>query len=767
MGSAATANTKISSLGLFLFVFCGIFCSSYGLRQESRTWLSVFPCGVCSCTKRSSNTTEIGEISMNCSSRNLKALPTDFADVFLNSSFVLKIDLSMNPLLSESISLSDQEDQNFCQTFPDIEDLSLAFDGFEEVPIFLKGCSKLQVLNLTGNWISSVSADQWRGLHSLRELHGLGVTSRLSVSALAPLAGLEELELTFTGRRLGAGLVAGNHALRRLSLTATKVSRLPGSLFDNGNEAQGIRVLTVNGPLVRVLSPGIWAGLDNVTSLDLWLPQLRSLDARLPSHIQRLSVRAVHQLTTDLSGLHNLVSLTLTQSRDVTRLVLPTSASLRALEVSGCSMTSVPRGWWPSLSDLRSLNLHNNEIDTLTSLPEMTNLTDLDLSRNFLSALTPGSLTGLPGLTSLNLSRNTLEAVTPGSLSTLPALTRLDLSWNYIKEWNPGPLASLQVLDLSGNLLTDLMWSESGRSSELRSVDLSENELSDFPPDVLGLANVRVVSLGSNPLTSVPGREICHHVTSLSELGLEATLLHCDCRVTALARCREKLQVRGHCAGPSDVSGQAVGQLQACVVTTIPPTTTTATTTTTTTTRRQDILIQAFSRKEGFEPPSRGDNRPAQAHQATSLSRPAKNPSASRSQPVATSRKQNISLTGSGNSNTSIPPLVAGKNVQQAVTPTVLFLSPLPVKHTVQQSTTFHLMSPPVLTIVLVLLATVGVTGVLALSVWAVRRRLTTGHGEISCGSEDGGLGSEKDRWAVAGPGDEMSRPAGLQESSV
>lgn len=157
------------------------------------------------------------------------------------------------------------------------------------------------------------------------------------------------------------------------------------------------------------------------------------------------------------------------------------------------------------LTQLQELHLRGNQLMALPEwLGKLTQLQELDLSSNQLTAL-PESLGQLRQLWSLNLSDNQLMAL-PESLARLVNLTRLWLGEKN-QGGNPLPavpllireLKKLEILVLSrcdlGSLPTWL-----GDCTKLVQLFLTENQITDLPPSLGQLEDLRHLGLHGNPL---------------------------------------------------------------------------------------------------------------------------------------------------------------------------------------------------------------------------------------------------------------------------
>ena len=164
-------------------------------------------------------------------------------------------------------------------------------------------------------------------------------------------------------------------------------------------------------------------------------------------------------------------------------------------------------------SRVTSLNLHNYQSDTLSSLsivsdnPEnlysgpgisgtlpteignLAALTQLTLSNNLLSGSIPTQLGSLTGLTWLLLDNNLFSGSIPTQLGSLTALTDLSLSGNRLTGSIPVELGSLTNLDwliLHNNLLSGSIPAQLSSLTNLTNFRLNKNLLSGSIPAQLG-----------------------------------------------------------------------------------------------------------------------------------------------------------------------------------------------------------------------------------------------------------------------------------------
>lgn len=226
--------------------------------------------------------------------------------------------------------------------------------------------------------------------------------------------------------------------------------------------------------------------------------------------------------------------------------------------ISGPALAQLPR--LHSLL-LGSNHLHQNYRDNAVAFSALRSIEVLDLSANGLeSHMVGGFLSSLTALRVLHLPRNRLRQLPVGIFQGSPQLTELDLSNNYIMDIEEGAfealrelavlslalnslhclssfsLRQLQVLNLSHNALELFGWEEGRGPYLLQVLDLSHNRLLSFPQ--LPAAHRLVhLNLSHNSITSLdPGS---HHpaqfVLRYEEMVSFSTSLSTAASLTRLA----------------------------------------------------------------------------------------------------------------------------------------------------------------------------------------------------------------------------------------
>lgn len=160
----------------------------------------------------------------------------------------------------------------------------------------------------------------------------------------------------------------------------------------------------------------------------------------------------------------------------------------------------------------------------LTELPEsvceLVQLERLEAWGNKLKTL-PKNMPNLVNLTELELSKN--EFKWPTDVCAVGSLRELGLSDNKISEIPPqiGQLQRLVALDLSYNQIKRIP-AELGALPELVSLDLSSNQLKSIPEPVLSqMTKLTQLFIGGNPEMRIVPAHILDH-PSLAEVHLDS-----------------------------------------------------------------------------------------------------------------------------------------------------------------------------------------------------------------------------------------------------
>ncbi|CAD7079798.1 unnamed protein product [Hermetia illucens] len=157
-------------------------------------------------------------------------------------------------------------------------------------------------------------------------------------------------------------------------------------------------------------------------------------------------------------------------------------ASTQVLDMSGNNLQILPHEQFirANLLNLQKLYLRNCRLGQIDdqAFKGLTNLVELDLSHNLLTAVPSTMLSYIPSLRDLTLASNPIQKIESHSFKTIRSLNKLDLSHCDIQTVAPQAfdgLDALHSLKLNGNKLMELQPRTVETLSELHGVELHDN----------------------------------------------------------------------------------------------------------------------------------------------------------------------------------------------------------------------------------------------------------------------------------------------------
>ncbi|XP_073280927.1 LRR receptor-like serine/threonine-protein kinase GHR1 [Primulina huaijiensis] len=403
---------------------------------------------------------EIGKMS---SIKNLSLAGNNFSGLIPDSisglSSVLSLDMSRNslsgPLPSSLTRLSD------------VVYLNLSLNGFtKSIPKGFELMTHLDVLDLHGNMLDG----------KLDPVFLLATTSASHID--------------LSGNLLGTAAEEHQNFLEGISPSVKHLNlshnRLTGSLV-SGGEAQTFGTVEVLDLSYNQLS-GELPGFNFVYDLQV----LKLSNNRFSGYIPNNLLKGDSLVLTDLDLSGNNLSGPIS---------MITSTTLNTLNLS----SNVLSGELPLLTgSCAVVDLSRNQFEgNLSRLLKWGNIEILDLSHNNLVGSIPEVTAQFLRLNYLNLSHNSLNGSLPKVILQFPKLTTLDFSFNQLD----GPLlpalltsATLKELHLQSNILSgSIGFSPSSADSNLRVLDISDNQLDGYFPDGFGnFSSLQVLNIGGN-----------------------------------------------------------------------------------------------------------------------------------------------------------------------------------------------------------------------------------------------------------------------------
>ncbi|CAN4100400.1 unnamed protein product [Withania somnifera] len=406
---------------------------------------------------------------------------------------VIGIDLSNNNLAGKLFN-------NF-SALKELTSLDLSKNTFSEfIPPDLGRCRNLKFLNLSNNII--VGELNLTGLNKLEVLdltmnriHGLTIPEMCDNLAVANISNnnftgeigtvfahcknLKHLDLSYN--YLTGNLSFGLDMLEVFSASNNNISgSLPSWIFTQNCSLQ---VLDLAENLFFGELPASISNCKRLVELNLWGNSFSGSIPREIGLVQSLKELCLgsNNFSSDipdaLSGLSKLVFLDLSRN----------NFGGEIQEIFG------------QLIQVRFLVLHGNSYTggiVSSGIPNLVNLSRLDLSDNHFSGPLPIEISQMKGLEFLILAHNQFSGNIPSEYGDLTALQAVDLSSNRFNGSVPpsfGKLRSLLWLMLANNSLSGEIPLELGNCSSLLWLNLANNQLSgSIPP--------QLASIGADPM---------------------------------------------------------------------------------------------------------------------------------------------------------------------------------------------------------------------------------------------------------------------------
>uniref|UniRef100_A0A8C6PPL9 Leucine-rich repeat protein SHOC-2 n=1 Tax=Nothobranchius furzeri TaxID=105023 RepID=A0A8C6PPL9_NOTFU len=376
--------------------------------------------------------------------------------------------------LKNLCSLSLQ--QNLLEDLPEelgqlenLTELDLSNNRLKELPSSLSCLTNLQKVSLHHNKLTSLP----EGVSHLR-IKVLDCSSNQLFDIPASLSGMLSLE--------------------QLYLRHNKLSRLPQL------HAPALKELYVGNNLIELLDTEQLASFTSISHLELRDNKIRTLPEQIP----------VLPELTRLDLTNNDIKDPEKADESQTAMTLPSMArvnvhnikTLRTLEYSDKHADSIPDELFDAASDqgITTINFSKNQLKaTPPRLMELqASVSDLNLGFNKLTDCS--DICKLLQLTHIDLRNNQLSDL-PSEMKNLTKLRSIILSYNRLKSF---PEVLYEVLSLETVLLgnNQVCVVDPGRLMKLAcltTLDLSNNDLLNIPPELGLCTSLRCLSLEGNP----------------------------------------------------------------------------------------------------------------------------------------------------------------------------------------------------------------------------------------------------------------------------
>eukprot|EP00043_Microstomoeca_roanoka_P020583 m.251672 g.251672 ORF g.251672 m.251672 type:complete len:1032 (-) comp17185_c1_seq4:400-3495(-) len=307
----------------------------------------------------------------------------------------------------------------------------------------------LRVLDLSNNFLTSISSNIFRDLISLEQLWlQVNHIALVAPNAFVSLRNLNTLRLDNNQiRQIPAGSFDAMHALLSLDLGENPLEELPPHLFDS---MTNLKILYLENTFLSSLPPAIFDQLTAVVRLLLFNGRLTSVPPTLLHNLHALdylsfSGNRLSSLHSDtFLGLHNLTNLYLNRNQ-LTALPPDLFRDVTQLTHLGLGINKIahyPEDLFLTNNKLIFLTLSHNRLPKLPALRNKPQLEALYLANNL---ITSADISHLPNLEILDLSNNHIKALP--SITQVPRLQTLRINEHRFRSFDLAPLLDLRQLE--------------------------------------------------------------------------------------------------------------------------------------------------------------------------------------------------------------------------------------------------------------------------------------------------------------------------------
>ncbi|CAB3410562.1 unnamed protein product [Caenorhabditis bovis] len=395
--------------------------------------------------------------------------------------------------------------------------VNIASNSFTEIPEAIFALPNLVSLNISANRVAYDASGNSTAFQS-KELESLDLSrNQLTV---VPTEWLENCEHSVAHlhfeRNLIDGIARGSFAnatnLQTLDLSGNKIREFAAQIFPASPILTSLNL--GDNALERLASDSL-SGL-KLDTLDLSTNRFVEVPSAIGDVVKLknvdLSRNRIAKLAANtfskIADLHH-IDLSHNQLQSVTANVFSSSANLHTLDLSNNRISLIFKDSFAQCPKLKKIILRENAMNSLDEgLLEATSLRKLDISGNSIVVLKWASFP--ESLETIVADRNQINLLTASSRSKIKTVSLRENRLNMLtSEQIPD---SVETFDAASNRIAHLAKGALAHKSQLRKIDLSDNEL-----EIVELDAVRVV-------------EAVHPV----EVLLAGNPLECSCQMTWL-----------------------------------------------------------------------------------------------------------------------------------------------------------------------------------------------------------------------------------------
>uniref|UniRef100_A0A0N5ALN3 LRRCT domain-containing protein n=1 Tax=Syphacia muris TaxID=451379 RepID=A0A0N5ALN3_9BILA len=355
-------------------------------------------------------------------------------------------------------------------------------------------------------------------------------------------------------RLINCGIPALSHAIRlpqleTLDLRRNKIERIS---FDMFTDLPNLKAVDLSANQLRVLPTGVFGYLMRLENLSLAYNNITELPINLlhdKQHFRslhldgnKISIKNLNDFFRDIQHLERL-ELNYCELETIDKLSLNSLKQLQRVGLAGNMIDKIPIKLLQDLSQLRTLDLNDNEIERITAVSSANwtgNLRQLFLAHNKLSFREDfKNIADYGTVEELDLSYNDLKTFSSADLGALQSVVKvLHLSGNQlmnIQQCLTQNLTALRVLHLADNGITDLPHKLPEEFAQLTVLNISQNGIYHLPYTYQQFPALKQLDISKNRFFSLH-LQFETFLNHLDEVYLYKNPWDCGCNTDALKR---------------------------------------------------------------------------------------------------------------------------------------------------------------------------------------------------------------------------------------
>ena len=458
----------------------------------------------------------------------------------LTSPFVYLLELETLDLSHNAIrTLNEQVFANL----RNLRTLDLSSNHLHNLPtLLLHPLQNLRELYLSKNNLLRIGNQTFANNSQIQALfishNGL---SEIQLGTFSHLTTMQQLHLSFNQLRdIQGSLFKANSVLRTLALDNNLIANLQAGCFQ---ELVELRDLRLQRNLLKRIQRGVFYSFPALQELDLEYNRIEALEPQALQSLvslQYLNLQGNRLIEVGgdslLSGFPSSlkhVQLNHNQILNIHNGGLKGQTQLEVIWINHNKLQKLSTGIFNDLTNCEKLYLQYNELASIEPgvFQSMSQLVYLNLEHNNLAQLSIDLFKGANQLSELHLAHNHIMDIEAFVFSSLPSLRYLSLDNNQIYVLRQNVFSRndlkdnlpIEQLSLANVMIEELEMDTLSSLKQLRSLDLSENNLNLSNLNLTNLNSLTELNLKGNNLT-VSVTELCK-VKQLEQLDASNTRL--------------------------------------------------------------------------------------------------------------------------------------------------------------------------------------------------------------------------------------------------